>query len=46
MNQESNAIDVEYKRLEDLDEQSRKEVTEHIKQCLDIYFKQLSNSRE
>jgi hypothetical protein len=34
----------EFKRLEELDEQSRQEVTNRIKQCLDLYFKQLGNS--
>jgi hypothetical protein len=41
-----NTMDEEFKRLEELDEKSREEVTNHIKQCLDTYFKQLSNSRE
>lgn len=45
MNQRSDALDVEYRYLEDLDEKSRIEVTNHIKQCLDLYFKQLGNSR-
>jgi hypothetical protein len=37
-------MDKEFKRLEELDEKSREEVIQRIKQSLDLYFKQLSNS--
>lgn len=37
-------MEEEFKRLEELDEQSREEVTNRIKQSLDLYFKLNSNS--